>query len=252
MKDLELKTISASKLRLYLQCARQYYYAYAENIFQKETKATCFGSYIHSALEDYVKHLIKTNTFQDLETLYSIASHKKKEYPSIEEIGSHSFFEADIILNKFASKKYNPQQIYAVEKFFELPFVDDTKITGRIDRIDIEDGKTGEKILHIIDYKTGKNMLTESALMEDIQMKFYTLGAYLLYRKLYKQFRFTLYYLRDNTQLNIEIEYTNEYFNELAHYIQNIKKDNSFEKSIGRHCLHCPALKVCKPDKDKI
>jgi len=162
MNKIDLKSISASKLNMYMECPRKYYYAYGEGIFQKETTSMALGSYIHSVLELYLKDLLKTGKEKDLEALYGIARNKRKDFDMINETGSDSFFEADVILNKFASKKIDPERIYAVEKFFKLPLPEFTAIPieGRIDRIDIEYNKKDQTLLHIIDYKTGKNEIS--------------------------------------------------------------------------------------------
>jgi len=263
VKKIELKTMSASKLRLYLQCPLRYYYAYGEGIFQKETKATRFGSYIHAVLENYLKHLLITGRQQDMEGLYGIVSSKKKEFEEIPNTGELSFFEADIILNRFASKKINPEKIYAVEKFFQIPFYPkepvsngasgegEISIDGRIDRIDIEYHKE-HGLLHIIDYKTGKNELTEKELKDDIQMKFYVTAAYFLYRKFYKRFRVSLYYLRHGREVNFETDYRGEYGEELRNHISAVNKDADYKKIVTKLCCYCPAFKICKPDMSRI
>jgi len=265
MKKVELKNISVSKLRLYLRCPLQYYYAYGEGIFQKTTKAARFGSYIHAVLENYVKHLLITGKQQDMEALYGIVSKKKKEFEEIPGTGELSFFDADVILNRFASKNINPLKVYAVEKFFQVPFYpvapdpvsdgagknDEISINGRIDRIDIERYKEGG-LLHIIDYKTGKNELTEKELKGDIQMKFYVTAAYFLYRKIYKRFRFSLYYLRHGREVNFETDYRDEYGEELRNHISAVSKDTDYKKNVTKLCCYCPAFKICKPDMSKI
>ncbi len=253
MEKYELKSVSASKLRLYLQCAKRYYYAYYEGMFQEETKATRFGSYIHSVLEDYLKCLLKNRKEQDIEALYEIANARKTEYQEITETGDHSFFESDIILNKFASKKIDPELIYTIEKFFKIPFFNDNKIAieGRIDRIDITNNTDSDNLLHIIDYKTGKNKLTEEELTQDLQMQFYVAASYLLYKKTYSKFEFSHYYLLDNTKVSVCPEHPDSYIQNLTTHIEKMKNDTSFEKVTGTHCRFCPALKTCKPDMSK-
>jgi len=236
-----------------MECPRKYYYAYGEGIFQKETRPMIFGSYIHSVLELYLKSLLKSRKDQDLEALYSIARNKRKEYDMLDETGIDSFFEADVILNKFASKKIDPEKIYAIEKFFKLPLPEFTAvpIEGRIDRIDVEYGEKGQDLLHIIDYKTGKNEISESELKDDVQMKFYLLGAYFMYRKIYKRFRFTLTYLRNNSIVSFETELDNSYSKEIAGYIKAVADDQEYKKQISKKCKFCPAFKVCKPRMKK-
>ncbi|MBU3956309.1 PD-(D/E)XK nuclease family protein, partial [bacterium] len=128
-KQIKLKSVSASKLRLYLQCPRRYYYGYGCGIFQEETPSTRFGSYIHAVIEDYIKSLVAGGLGQDMEKLYGAANARKKEFPKIPETGDLSYFEADIFLNRFASKKMNPENIYAVEKMFDIPFYDSGKVS---------------------------------------------------------------------------------------------------------------------------
>jgi len=250
MKKIELKTLSFSKLRLYLLCPRQYYYAYAEGIFQKETRAGIFGSYVHAVLEDYLKHLLKTGKDQDLEALYGLARKREKEYEGVPADGTLSFQEADIIFNRFASKKIDYRKIYAVEKHFRIPESADgsVSIDGRMDRIDREEKSDGKQFLHIIDYKTGTEQLTEEELKENMQMKFYVLAAWLLYRKVYSLFRFTLYYLCDNREVDFETEYDPRFEEEITGHIEAVSRDDKYEKNIAQHCYYCPALKLCQPD----
>jgi len=249
IKQIELKSVSASKLRLYLQCPRRYYYGYGEGIFQEETPATRFGSYIHAVIEDYSKSLIAGGIGQDMEKLYGAANSRKKEFSGIPETGDLSFFEADIFLNRFASKTMNPESIYAVEKMFDIPFYNDGKVhlTGRIDRIDIISGKDA-KTLHIIDYKTGRNEINEEALKKDIQMKFYIYASFLLYKKHHKNIRFTLSYLRDGNDVSFETAHPETFGEEIKNLIKNLLSDSSYPKHPGPLCKYCPAFKLCKPD----
>lgn len=250
MNNVEFKSLSVSKLRLYIVCPRQYYYAYGEGIFQKESPAILFGTYVHDVLEGYLKNLLKTSRQQDLEALYSIANDKKTCYEAIPETGNLSFFEADLVLNRFAAQNVDPEKVFAVEKFFSLPVgnSNNVTITGRIDRIDVEKEDDSDRLLHIIDYKTGKNELTQKDLENDIQMKFYITGAYLLYRKLFNRFRFSLYYLTDNNKVSFETDYNNDYLEEISMHIETIASDTEYNKKTGKHCRICPAFNVCNPE----
>jgi len=249
IKKVELKSVSASKLRLYLQCPRRYYYAYGEGIFQEESPATRFGSYIHAVLEDYCKALVGAGSSRDMEKLYAAASARKKEFPGIPETGDLSFFEADVFLNRFASKEIDPETLYAVEKSFDIPFYDNGKVslTGRIDRMDIVRGKERDT-LQITDYKTGKNELSEEELKNDIQMKFYIFAAFLLYRKRHRNIRFTLSYLRDGNESSFETSAPETFHGEIEGLIKELAGDSSYAKRPGSLCRQCPAFKVCKPE----
>jgi RecB family exonuclease len=250
MKDIDFKTLSASKLRTYLMCPRRYYYAYGEGIFQEETKATVFGSYIHAVLEDYLKHLLVTRQSQDLKGLFNAASTRKIDFTSIPETGELSLFEADVVLNRFAAGKIAYDSLFALEKFFSIEPQNTHKIKleGRIDRIDIEKIDEDQRLLHIIDYKTGKWRLNEEELRNDIQMKFYVLGAYHLYKQNFRNFIFSLYYVTDNSRIDIEPDDPEIYEKEINTYIETMAADTEFPKRIEKHCSYCPAHSVCKPN----
>ncbi|MEW5693592.1 MAG: PD-(D/E)XK nuclease family protein [Candidatus Hydrogenedentota bacterium] len=249
MNRIELKSVSASKIKLYLSCPRRYYYVYSEGIFEKDTKEKDFGTYIHSVIEDYLKCLIKKREKKDLELLYSIAKNKRKGFENLKEDGHLSFSEADLLLNRFALQSINPETIYAIEKFFKLPIEGNMniEIEGRIDRIDVEYRKDSNHLLHIIDYKTGKNKISDEELKDDLQMKTYITAAYLMFRKRYKRFRFTLYYLRDNSISSYESDYLDDYQKEIVQYAQKMKDDTLYEKKINQQCHQCPAFSLCKP-----
>ncbi|MFH1416214.1 MAG: PD-(D/E)XK nuclease family protein [Elusimicrobiota bacterium] len=253
MKEVELNSISASKLRLYILCPRRYYYSYGEGVVQEETRAMLFGTYVHAVLESYIKELLKSGLKQDLTALLRIASSNKEHFDAIEETGNLSFFEADILLNRFASQKIDPEKIYGVEKFFRIPLSENESvpIVGRIDRIDLEIGPDDEHLLHIIDYKTGRNELTESELKKDIQMKFYVLASYYLYRRRYTRFRFTLYYLTDNSKVSVSTYFDHGFLKEINSYIDIIKNDTEFKKKPAQHCKNCPAFKDCRPELEE-
>lgn len=249
LKQIELKTVSASKLRLYNLCPRQYYYAYGEGIVQKESIEMVYGNYLHEVLENYLKNLLITRNSQDLAALYKIAKDQLANYEMIKETGPYSQFEADIMLNKFASKKIDPYFIYAIEKFFRisLPGIEEPKLIGRFDRIDLEKDDS-HSLLHIIDYKTGKNKLSEDDLADDLQMRFYIVASFFFFRKHYTSFRFSLYYLRDSTRVSFETEINDEMIERLRKNIEKLAEDTEYRKNISSHCLRCPALKICKPD----
>ncbi|MFC2091192.1 RecB family exonuclease [Elusimicrobiota bacterium] len=254
MNKVEVTSVSYSKLHTYLTCPRRFYYTYGEGIFQEETKYSIFGTYIHSVLEDYLKHLIKIRSPQDLKGLYNIANEKKQDYIQIPETGELSFFEADIILNRFASKKIDPESVYAIEKFFRVTTgsIPNIHLEGRIDRIDIEYGPEQDNLLHIIDYKTGKNKLTEEDMADDLQVKFYILASYFLFKKRYNVFKFSMYYLRDNSSVSFRAEFKTLLENEISACIHRLSCDDKYDKTSGAHCYLCAAYKICKPDLSSI
>lgn len=244
MEPVPLKSVSASKLRLYQGCARRYYYAYGEGIVEPPTPATALGNYLHAVLEHYVKHLLVTGRDRDGEALYALAQSRRARYPLIPATGSVSFAEADLMLNRFAATPIDPRKVFALEKGFRLPLTGDlpVAIDGRIDRIDREPDR-----LHIIDYKSGRRKLTEAELAADRQLIFYVVAAYELYRRRYREFSFTLVYLRDSSVVSVPASYREEYRAELAGQLKALRADTEYRKNPGDHCRHCPAFTPCRP-----
>lgn len=244
MEPVPLKSVSASKLRLYEGCARRYYYAYGEGIVEPPTPATALGNYLHAVLEHYVKRLLVTGRDHDGEALYALAQSRRARFPLIPATGSVSFAEADVMLNRFAAAPIDPKKIYALEKGFRLPLTGELPVTidGRIDRIDREADR-----LRIIDYKSGKHKLTEAELASDLQLKFYVVAVYELYRRRYREFSFTLAYLRDGSAVTVPAPYREEYRAELAARIKALRADTEYRKNPGEHCRHCPAFIPCRP-----
>jgi len=249
IKKIELKSASVSKIRLYLRCPRRYYYAYGEGIFDPPTAATRFGNYVHEVLEDYLKYLVRTRKGVDNEALFGFARTRREEYQEIPATGGSSFAEADVVFNRFATRPVDPERIYGLERSFAVPLCETLGITfgGRIDRLELEPAPGKTASLHIIDYKTGKHKLSETELADDLQCKGYVLGSFLLYRKRFTEFTFSLFYLRDHTTVTVRMEYRPEYQDEFIGYLTDMKKDTEYEKSIAPHCKHCPARKKCKP-----
>lgn len=162
--------------------------------------------------------------------------------------GRLSLAEADVVLNRFASRGVDPESVLALEHAFRLPLEGSpATLDGRLDRVDLE-GAGGDAVLHVVDYKAGTRKIAEAALADDLQMKFYVTAARRLFGTLAGRIRFTFRYLRDLTEASFEAPRRDSYVEEIAGHARRIAADGAFERRPAPRCRRCPALGPCAPD----
>jgi RecB family exonuclease len=170
--------LSATKLKSYLTCKRQYYFRYVEYLKRHDIPSDTpqeyeIGNVVHDALKElYSKQdhyldaaLLKKDLYIELEKasrsseldMYLIALQKRK---------LEQFCELEVQRFKEGWK------VYKVEHKMEL-FIDGLTLEGHIDRVDVRDD-----VYEVLDYKTGKYPLySKNSFMDakDFQMEFYFL-----------------------------------------------------------------------------
>ncbi len=173
--DLSLKEWSATSLKSYLTCKRQYYFNYIANIKDHiiSIKPQNFevGNIIHNALETAVK----TN---------SLNHHFLNQYLT-QQSNTNPYLVLELELwkkrlDKFLEfERYREEQgikISAVEIPFNLKYNDIT-IKGKIDRID----KYPDNSFEILDYKTSSSLKIDTIKnyeeSKDFQLEFYYLAS---------------------------------------------------------------------------
>lgn len=201
-EPLDITYISYSQLQTYLTCPLHYKLRYILNMPSQPSPALSYGVSVHGALRDFFQDLKQNGTtqVQDMEnylktnwvaTGYTSKQHEEQTYT-----------QALRMVTNLAQE--NIKTIPPVATV-EMPFsfmIGKLKISGRIDRIDtLPNGK-----IEIIDYKTGKNVLTEKKAKEDLQLSLYGIAATEvndpLLRKKPEDVLLTLYYLEDNIKIS--------------------------------------------------
>ncbi len=178
--NLSSKSWSATSLKSYLLCKRQYYFKYIKNI--KEHKVSIkpqgfeLGSIIHNSLEQ----LFKDPSWKD-----DINSCINKLNTIIDtKVGKNSYLilDAQIFkrkLVKFIHNEFNRlnigTQIIALEQPFKFKY-NGLEIKGSIDRID----RLNDNSLLVLDYKTSSSLKIDSVKnyekSSDFQLEFYYLA----------------------------------------------------------------------------
>ncbi|MEA3383803.1 MAG: PD-(D/E)XK nuclease family protein [Campylobacterota bacterium] len=237
--DLSKKEWSATSLKSYLTCKRQYYFNYISKIKEHTISIKPqnyeVGNIIHNALENAVKE-------NNLNEQY-ISNYLAKEATS----NPYLILELELWkkrLNRFLEyekiRASNGITIDSVELPFNLKYNDIT-IKGKIDRID----KYPDNTYEILDYKTSSSLKIDTIKnykeSKDFQLEFY----YLASRD--KMINDVAYYTLNDTTIKNEvmlkekIELLNIHFKALKTTKVNFKQtDNQAD------CLFCSYKTICK------
>lgn len=181
VKGINKNRYSPSQIQTYINCPYLYYLEYilgleVSNWEYEDKEFLDIGNFYHKILENYFK-IFKDTVPEYNEDLYrEIFSNEFKDLDvNLKSIGETLYYER---LKAYLKFEINRMVKYGLKpKAFEKPFditIDDIKIRGRIDRIDIcEKG-----MAHIVDYKSGKCASAKSARAGDnLQLQIYAMAA---------------------------------------------------------------------------
>lgn len=177
-----LPTVSASKIKVYKTCARQYKnkyaLAYAERPVDDKNVAALLGTALHRAIELYYKDGTRpTFTFQNVMN-DTIAEWEAAQY----KINMAGYFTQAMkvgrdILDKFDWKRFNPVEL---ELAFTLPFPNAitpiANVTGYIDLVDSQGN-----IYNVVDHKSASQAPNQDELNNDPQFVLYAWAAEQIY-----------------------------------------------------------------------
>jgi RecB family exonuclease len=173
-------TLSASKLKTFLECKRRYYYRYIKQIQRHEIPQDvpaeyAIGEDVHKALELLYR---EQNYFDSYEEL------KAKLEQKLNEVCGESEFEKYLIaMQKKLLETFCKSEIKRFESGWRVAYTEEPlsleykgiMLSGRVDRIDKK-----EQSLQVLDYKTGNYTLYNEKNYKsatDFQMEFYYLLA---------------------------------------------------------------------------
>ena len=179
--DFTKQPLSATALRMFLECCRKFYYRYIHKLKAHEIpldmpKESKVGIWLHDLLQTvYTRH----QSFDDVNHLKKEVEEAFKEHKGKGEMGRFlvklwlekltPFYELEI---DHFSQGY---KVFACEKSIQT-IHKGIPITGIIDRLDIRDG-----MLEVIDYKSGSINVTQTEKhlekATEFQLEFYALLA---------------------------------------------------------------------------
>ena len=208
---------SHSKLKVYEECQLRYRYKYIDKIPEPQVPAKpalFFWSIIHEALENLYKKIQTSGSspstdelklFVETEMLKSCDEHDRLSNISLskEIIDDYLKLSKGIIDRYYESYfPFDQGKINGLEKMFSYDLPNGQKLTGIIDRFDVN----GD-VATIVDYKTDKEIkpIGEFALSHEQQMTTYAAWVLVNYPHVVKTIRGKLIYLRLGHEVSWEI-----------------------------------------------
>lgn len=165
--------LNPSKLQCYLDCPRQYRFRYVERRPERRTFGpTALGLSVHKALRDFYGLEPAERTVEAL--LRGLRrSWEGTGYRSTKD-AEDAYTRAEEMLRRYHAGT-DPQRarVVALEsKFSHAKSREGILVTGRVDRIDIDDGE-----YVIVDYKTGRFGQTDEAIDESLPLSLYAIAV---------------------------------------------------------------------------
>lgn len=171
--------LSATLVKTYRTCPRQYRYRYVERLPTVLTAPLAFGRAIHDTLCELHGRLVEYGLCLDLTEALDAFDRRWSEVLKAErallqdpeaEARQYGELAADILLRYVEQYRDRPPPL-AVEFPFEITWQNHT-IIGYVDRIDeVEAG------LEIVEFKTGKRKPSRKEIDEDLQLILYAKGV---------------------------------------------------------------------------
>jgi DNA helicase-2/ATP-dependent DNA helicase PcrA len=168
--------LSASAIATFDSCPQKYLFSNMWGIRTGPHAPLSFGNVMHTTIGEFVRELRKGRRvpFDEVAAIY------EREWTSagFEDTYQENEYKKDGLeqLRAFhASTLDAPPDVFAQERRFELPLANRIVLTGRMDQVN-RAGAAGEKIIEIVDYKTGKPK-TDAHAKKDLQLSVYALAA---------------------------------------------------------------------------
>lgn len=228
-----LPTVSASKINLYRECGRKYYYRYIEGKDTGTNIYAAFGTALHKAIQEYHLH------GADAYTVFSEALRTIVEQENVSQANLMTQFLVDgKDILKFAQwKMFNPRE---VELEFKLPFPNKENpivmMHGFIDMVTDEG--------YIIDHKSNKKKPAFTTLSVNPQFTIYNWA----YRQIYGTPPTKMYWdhLRTGELAEVIQKEYDILIKQLTEDITSLITTTHFErKPYDSVCYLCPFKELC-------
>lgn len=244
--------LSASRIKTYLTCPRQFRYRYVDGLPTVLTGALAFGKVIHQVIHDLHQWSIYSNEPLHEEIALSnfarlweqTIDEQKPEFKSDDEMIEYAKL-AELILFGYIEAHRDKAQPFLMEFPFEIELHDEHyghnySLRGIIDRIDqTDDG------LIVVDFKSGKRKPSLRDLAGDVQFSVYAFASGYIFGQEVREL--VLYHLRDQTSLvtSRKPEQIRQLTNSLMPHVVRGIADSKFAPHLGYWCNFCEFKARC-------
>jgi len=233
---------SVSRIKQYVKCNLAYKFSYPDQSPRGSNEAGDFGKMVHGALEEVFDWIINEEhvgpvSDERLIECFRIAF-------EFSDVSSNAFYKEglEMFRNYFRLfRNHNHMKIMAVEHGFET-WLGQYKVIGYIDRIDWINKDT----VHIIDYKTNRQMFSRDDLENDLQMSVYGLAIKETWPWV-KHVRYSFDMLRHNQRQNCHR--TDQDLQDARDYViataNRIESQTEFRPKLNILCAWCDHRHKC-------
>lgn len=227
--------LSYSKITTYLSCPLNFRFTYVDRLSQPVLPYHKLGNILHKTLNEYHRRRKEM-----LPSFSEVLSFYREKWGKIPESQSKYFLDGrEMLIKYYYETKAKEENSYFLEQRFHIP-INGVVILGRLDRAD----RLPNGSFEIIDYKTGKQLPTEEALEQDLQLGLY----HLVFEKLtgISPKYLSFYFLRYGKKLTTQRDH-----NQLCRVMEIISKTaqgigrGDFEPKEGKHCRYCGFTDCC-------
>ena len=198
-KPIHIDYLSYSQIETFRTCPLHYKLKYIYKLPTPPSSSQSFGNTFHGVMKEFYD-LVKIGKKPSEGLMYGILEEK---WISDGYLGKgheeRSYDKMKKFLRHYLKNLFDPK-VLPIQT--EQPFtvrVGDLSIGGKIDRVDAD-----RKGIHIIDYKTGANALTQKEADKDLQLSIYALAGTLIpeypFNRKPQDVKLSLYYF-DNPQI---------------------------------------------------
>ena len=238
------KPLSASKLKIFLECKRKFYYKYILGLKTPQIVDTAFadvGNMIHLALKEVYKDENHPTIEKEIYKSFVNALYKIGGEDSYMKFQMRIWAERIREIAKIDARHFaDGWRVVEVEKELQATLPNGLIITGKIDRIE----RKGDKY-RIIDYKTGKYTLYTKKTVNgatDFQLEFYHILAT---QNGMNDIDGCYFYDLKNAEI-VEEEYMEVKMQRIEEAIQEYcKEKHDFEENSSSRCQFCDFKELC-------
>lgn len=248
--------VSYSQLDSYSRCPKKYRYQYILNLTEPDSHVFSYGNSMHAALKKFYEKYnmegklvgfeeIGDATADDLLSQFenswvSGGYESKKHEETRKQFGLES-------MRKYFQEMYSKDDlVVALETPFKLK-LENTVVTGRIDRIDLVETVEGQKVVNLVDYKSGsiKNY-TKSDKNFNLQLAIYALAAESVMG--FKVAKVSLWYVEHGEKVEYEVtdKIKKDGLAVIDSYISQIKSGDFRATPDMMTCKFCAYREICE------
>ncbi len=164
--------LSYSQLDTYERCPRRYMYSSVLNLRGRSGRHAVAGNAIHAALEEFYKRF-KHASEAKLDDLIALFDEEFRKAEFDNELERRQHYDDGVKMAEafFEAEKGRTTRPVELEKSFEF-ILGDTRVRGRIDRID----KHPDGRFEVIDYKSGRIDSKKNYANENLQLPIYAMA----------------------------------------------------------------------------